>query len=250
MRELLLKFECRPAVGGYHFVSFDPSKFEDHHFLGDSVSSDQKELPEDATDDERYLLSRLGTYVRIHGAHSALTTYLVPNTQQTKRFDLFSADPQAFLKLARLSITPEAAVTFANRFGPLIDGTLVESFYDWAVAVKEMRKGVSAWEHAQQTGNYAKLSRLFGERPISEWKLDVLLANVKSGAPQISLKPPVLIGALEVQFGLAITGDHQLGTCVECGGWFSIPANRGRSDKKYCSDACRMRACRKRKGRH
>jgi hypothetical protein len=29
-----------------------------------------------------------------------------------------------------------------------------------------------------------------------------------------------------------------------------LPAGQGRSDKEYCKDACRMRAYRKRKGKH
>jgi hypothetical protein len=39
-----------------------------------------------------------------------------------------------------------------------------------------------------------------------------------------------------------------LRTCVQCRKWFTLEAGRGRSDKEYCSNACRMRAYRKRKG--
>jgi hypothetical protein len=39
-----------------------------------------------------------------------------------------------------------------------------------------------------------------------------------------------------------------LRACVQCRKWFTLEAGRGRSDKEYCSNACRMRAYRKRKG--
>ena len=46
---------------------------------------------------------------------------------------------------------------------------------------------------------------------------------------------------------LAIDGNMNLGKCVQCRKWFRLDAGRGRSDKQYCSNACRMRAYRKRK---
>jgi hypothetical protein len=47
----------------------------------------------------------------------------------------------------------------------------------------------------------------------------------------------------------AIDGSQSLRNCMVCKQWFTISAGQGRSDKEYCSDACRVRAYRKRKGR-
>jgi hypothetical protein len=47
---------------------------------------------------------------------------------------------------------------------------------------------------------------------------------------------------------LAIDGNLNLRSCVQCRKWFTLEAGKGRSDKEYCTNACRMRAYRKRKG--
>ena len=63
----------------------------------------------------------------------------------------------------------------------------------------------------------------------------------------ISLIPSNLIGALWLQFAHSVAADVDFAKCVECGTWFEVAPGSGRPDKRYCSDACRMRAYRKRK---
>jgi hypothetical protein len=52
-----------------------------------------------------------------------------------------------------------------------------------------------------------------------------------------------------IGLGAAIDGSESLQNCVECERWFTISAGQGRSDKAYCSNACRMQAYRKRKAK-
>ncbi len=61
------------------------------------------------------------------------------------------------------------------------------------------------------------------------------------------LVPSSLIGALWLQLALAVEGNKEHRQCHECKSWFEIFPGSGRPDKLYCSDACRMRAYRKRK---
>jgi hypothetical protein len=68
-----------------------------------------------------------------------------------------------------------------------------------------------------------------------------------SGSARLCIRPRSLINALWAQFLLAIDGNVNLGACVQCRKWFTLEPGRGRSDKEYCSNACRMRAYRKRK---
>ncbi len=65
--------------------------------------------------------------------------------------------------------------------------------------------------------------------------------------PQIRLVPHGLIGALWLQLAQSIDGDRDYRRCSECLTWFEIAPGSGREDKRYCSNACRMRAYRKRK---
>ncbi|WP_281019562.1 hypothetical protein [Minwuia sp. IMCC3077] len=66
-------------------------------------------------------------------------------------------------------------------------------------------------------------------------------------AQGISMKPTGLLAAMWLQFALAIDGNIDFRQCSVCRSWFEIAPGRGRPEKSYCSDACRMRAYRKRK---
>jgi len=52
---------------------------------------------------------------------------------------------------------------------------------------------------------------------------------------------------IEVQFRMSLASSVTHRQCDECTGWMAIHPGSGRPDKQYCSDACRMRAYRKRK---
>jgi len=67
------------------------------------------------------------------------------------------------------------------------------------------------------------------------------------GRQVTQLVPDSLIGAMWLQFSMAVSRDIDFEHCLECQSWFEIAPGSGRPDKSYCSDACRMRAYRKRK---
>jgi hypothetical protein len=69
-----------------------------------------------------------------------------------------------------------------------------------------------------------------------------------SASARLCIRPNSLAHALWAQLLLAIDGNANLAACVQCRKWFTMEAGHGRSDKEYCSNACRMRAYRKRKG--
>jgi hypothetical protein len=58
--------------------------------------------------------------------------------------------------------------------------------------------------------------------------------------------PDGLIGALWLQFARAVERDARFRECPECGTWFEVAPGRGRTDKQFCSNACRTKAYRKR----
>ena len=76
-------------------------------------------------------------------------------------------------------------------------------------------------------------SRLLWDPPHSGLKLHVV--------------PDSLLGALWFQFAQAIEHNSDFRMCAECAMWFELSPRTARTDKIYCSDACRMRAYRKRK---
>ena len=58
--------------------------------------------------------------------------------------------------------------------------------------------------------------------------------------------PEGLIGALWLQFARAVERDARFRQCLECTTWFEVAPGRGRTDKQFCSNACRTKAYRKR----
>jgi hypothetical protein len=52
---------------------------------------------------------------------------------------------------------------------------------------------------------------------------------------------------IDVQWGMSIAANLLHRQCAECPNWFSVHPGTSRPEKIYCSDACRMRAYRKRK---
>lgn len=59
--------------------------------------------------------------------------------------------------------------------------------------------------------------------------------------------PQDLWGAIILQFASAVAGDRHYTKCRECRTWFELRSGVSRSDKIYCSNACRTRAGRGRK---
>jgi hypothetical protein len=53
--------------------------------------------------------------------------------------------------------------------------------------------------------------------------------------------PIDLLACLWLQLAETISENKRHRQCPGCGNWFEIGGGRGRTDKKYCGDACRMR---------
>jgi hypothetical protein len=184
--------------------------------------------------------------------------------------DLFQSGPSAFIEFAQTPLTPDGVKAFADRYGPLKSqhterqhirhffGHVLESWYS---EIRDLRKAVDLWDKTKTTGNFRQIIRLLDRGGESDLEFELqsevgivvsaLLKKDPSGAsPRLCIRPSHLRDALWVQLAHAIGGSQSLGTCVECKAWFTIPAGGGRSDKEYCSNACRMRAYRKRKRKH
>jgi hypothetical protein len=191
---------------------------------------------------------------------------LRPRSERTRRFDLFQSSPSTFLEFARIPITPEGVKAFADIYGPLLSRKTAQYCIDdffghylpvWGSEIRKMRKALELWDEAKTTDDFSKLIRLLERR--SEFRythdrevgtgMSVLLREQPLGIARLCIRPTHLRDALWIQLALAIDGNLNLRACIECRSWFTLEAGRGRSDKEYCSNACRMRAYRKRKGK-
>jgi hypothetical protein len=73
-----------------------------------------------------------------------------------------------------------------------------------------------------------------------------LLWQPQTGKRTLYVVPTGLIGGLWLQFAQAVEQDLHYRRCSICGTWFEIAPGSGRSDKQFCSNACRTRAYRQR----
>jgi hypothetical protein len=271
----LLEFECRVPVGGYKVLYFDESKFiEVDEFEDGSVSE-----PENATEDELYLLRRWGSRITPTWARDPknreeffdLTSYewepqlqafLEPLSEKIRCFNLFAEASSPYVDFVNLDLRSsprlpppggyvEGPKALADRYGPLYEGPQTVS--NWIDAVVPLRNALKAWKNAGRSGNFKPFIRAFsqkGWKAVGRNRIDASITireDPLTGAARLCIRPETLLDALWTQVAQAVDGSQSLQNCFVCKQWFTIKSGEGRSDKKYCSDACRMRAYRKRR---
>jgi hypothetical protein len=220
----LLEYECRVPVGGYDVVTVEEPGI---------IDTDPPE--------------------KIRMLH--------PRSKRTRRFDLFESGSSAFLEFAQTPLTEDGVKALADRYGPLEDDRgSKEREYEWGRSIdawfaniREMRRTVELWRKSTVTGDFSRIIREvrlsfeIGGRDSGPPVALLLKKDPWSASPKLCMRPISLHQALWAQLLLAIDGNLNLRGCVQCRKWFTLEAGRGRSDKEYCSNACRMRAYRKRK---
>ena len=70
--------------------------------------------------------------------------------------------------------------------------------------------------------------------------------DTATGLIRSNLIASSLSDLLQIQYGTSITANVLHRQCQECPTWFSVHPATGRPEKIFCSDACRMRAYRRR----
>ena len=215
----LLEYECRVSVGGYDVITIEDPSWP-------------------------------GKKIRV----------LHPRSKRTRRFDLFEFNSSAFLEFAQTPLTEDRVKDFADRYGLLsndpdeFDHEWGRDISLWFANIRRMRRHVELWWKSRVTGDFSRIIReLRRSFTIDLTRTGVPVALLLkqdrlSASPNLCIRPVTFQEALWTQLVLEIDGGRNLYTCLQCRKWFRLEAKRGRSDKKYCSNACRMRAYRKRKG--
>jgi hypothetical protein len=224
----LLEYECRVPVDGYEILTIEEPEPED-----DGTS---------------------------FGVVFGTRRILQPRSERSRRFDLFKVSSSAYLEFAQTPTTPDAIKDFADRYGALVPDNGTEpiqfgrNISTWSMYIRDMQKIIELWKMSRMTGDFRKIIRTVQKQLMFPATFGpgvpvqlLLKEDPLSASARLCIRPDSLLHALYSQLLLAIDGNVNLGTCVQCRKWFTLEAGRGRSDKQYCSDACRMRAYRKRK---
>jgi hypothetical protein len=255
----LLEYECQVPVKGYEVIT-----------------ADSYELI--TVDRTLNLETRRGKFRMLHPRSE--------RTKRFNLFEVRPSAPPAFLEFAQTSATEDGIKAFADRYGQLFpdgpnllfpDGLIpppgleksfqIYQFYGrlintWSLYIRAMHRDVELWNMSMRTGDFSKIIRDVqrkrppGDHPARGYLKHPALGSTvelflkedpSSASARLCIRPNSLAYALWAQLLLAIDGNLNLRACVHCRKWFTLEAGRGRSDKEYCSNACRMRAYRKRK---
>jgi hypothetical protein len=67
--------------------------------------------------------------------------------------------------------------------------------------------------------------------------------------PTLRLAAPTLLSAVWLQFGDAVSNNRTFSSCPTCGRWFVVAPDVARAHRRFCSNACRVKAHRERQDR-
>jgi hypothetical protein len=222
--------------------------------------------------DRFYLAASLDEIVTT-GAHDKTT------------FGHLVTEPDLYLQFASAKGTPPELKVLANKFG-LLDGTLnLKQLHDilrversksvdleeafrfdprsdvlafcaqradeWLGIFCLVRSMINDWTQSRKARDFVCMSSYLEQEYNSSLSGSLtyqLELNEQTGEAQSRIICSSLRNYIDVQWGMSVAANVLHRQCVECPNWFSVHPDTSRPEKVFCSDACRMRAYRKRKG--
>jgi hypothetical protein len=189
---------------------------------------------------------------------------VVPEEPWKRGIVLYWAEP---LKLWRAEARAMACVVGLSDLIQAGDQSVFAARLTRTTARLRIEKGSSGvknlekdWVIAKKADNPERFQKI-AELDVKDWPALLLAQWLESGlrgrtdfgvsgtvaglAP--TMTPNGLIGALWLQAALAISGKVDFLQCRECRTWFEVSTRDARPDKRFCGNACRMRAYRQRK---
>jgi hypothetical protein len=184
------------------------------------------------------------------------------------------SEPELYAKLASSDVSPGSMLKYANSYGflgPKVDRHPIEKNlwpeyssepgfdlsqggYFWAEAAYEWQNVLGGLSNAinimekmpsaskSKQAGFVSWYNMHTERGLDYWvEYDAATAKLKGEVVASSLAD-----FLMVQLVSAAEADIRHRRCEQCQTFFQVHPGLGRPEKKFCSDACRMRAYRQR----
>ena len=182
--------------------------------------------------------------------------------------------PDLYLRFASERASPSRILEFANRFGLLKHetsrravrrnsdkrlatvfanprhGLQCESAFDWMETFEFVRSNLDELARLGSGGNVEELRTFIksGFNFMLEKAVTIQLEAESLNKVRVSAFAASLHDALPLQLGMSVANRIVHRQCEMCSHWYAISPGAGRPEKKFCSDACRQRAYRMRKG--
>jgi hypothetical protein len=174
----------------------------------------------------------------------------------SQQYDPFADQPALFYRFAFLKPTPEAIRDFAGQFG-VLDTSNPATLDKWRSTIKHFQYLVGLWESRNEGNDYGRqVSDRIVREGVDGQQMAVELRTIALGqavpfAMRFSLSQ--LRDVLWTQFVVAIEQGQEFRKCGWCEKPFLLSpqrpgkGRRGRSDRQFCSDSCRVQAYMRRK---
>jgi endogenous inhibitor of DNA gyrase (YacG/DUF329 family) len=117
---------------------------------------------------------------------------------------------------------------FANRYGLLKHGP--NELDMWMRHIELMRRVINAWHSGAKIKGLIKVINIAME----------VDARIDPETLEVHFWPRDLLSALWIQFGLAVSGQKQYRKCAWCGSAFEISPRVARTNRLFCSNACKQ----------
>ena len=239
-----LRLTWKKHQKGYEIVQFDPSLIDwidpKNGFGKGSFGSLLAPMPTHRYVDE---WASLNPEELVVGARQVIS----PIGNQSQKIDPIARSPDLYLTFANTTLSTDGILGFANENGLLGTGNAHETMNEWRNEIGRLHEAVSKWGYFQSEKSVKNSSAYTGGFPFPRTSLKHALEVGPTGQVTQYLEPENLLSAMWVQFGGAIERATSFSPCAECSNWIATVPGSNRPDKRYCSDACRMRAYRKRK---
>jgi hypothetical protein len=207
--------------------------------------------------------------------------WIVPvnRIRRHRRYAPLRTHTALFRTFVDLDPSPESIVNFADRFGLLTDPDKGEPLATWRSAIADMRPAVESWEtnlisaphqgmgkpvvdeSGKALGTFQVTSAVFGGRGHRDnvlFELGCLIGQKISNVRpvfnydelldgfRLRFMPSNLLEAMWLQFGQAVESNKSFRKCRGCGTWFELSPKTARTDKVFCTEACKAKAYRRR----
>ena len=173
-------------------------------------------------------------------------------------------DTGLFRAFADTEPTEEGILAFANQYGMLgaslgarfskepeqMGPPNYDQLHDWQLQIQTMQQAIAAWQRVREgTADKEEVQEL--QDTINhqlEWGASIrIVDDPRKGGMALEMRPFRLHGALWLQLAQAVAADREYRTCGTCGRWFALDPATARSNRLFCSQACRSKAYRGRK---
>jgi hypothetical protein len=209
-------------------------------------------VPTDATAAERRLLAKWGVQLSpdqsVPKELEALARVIEPRSDRMQVVNVLAIAPDLFVEFANINDSIDRLLAFLDNHGALYHSAPMQ-IWICLFQAKRFQKVLSQFENDKKAGSKRWLSSFEKFRPrlpfTDSGDLKVV-PKIDSGEVQVWLEPPDLLSAIWLQFLLKAADDMTLTQCHSCSNLIAVAGSLGRSDKRFCSTACKQRDYRRR----